>query len=122
MQLANSTHSANGASIHLGNPGFTAFHPFLRGHSSKQTQVFLFHGESAAPGLKIAGSAMLVQHERRLPGDAGRCDCFDDLSRLREVIRDFYSSDALIFAVDDFPGTWDFSAGRLLNRYSPKAN
>jgi hypothetical protein len=61
--------------------------------------------EAVAPRLEIAGSAMLVQHERRLPGDAGRCDCFNGLSRLREVIRDFYGSDAMAFTVDDFPDT-----------------
>ncbi len=93
------------------SPHFT-----LRGHGSEQTQVFLFHGESAATRLKIAGSAMLVQHEHRLHGDTGRCDCLDNLSRLREMILDFYGSNALIFTVDDFPDTWNFSTGRLLNR------
>ena len=105
-----------------GDALFTAFHPFLRGHGSEQAQVFLFDGEAVAPRLEIAGSAMLVQHERRLRGNAGRCDCLDNLSRLQDVIHDFYGSNALIFTVDDFPGTWDFSASRLLNRYSPKAN
>ena len=46
---------------------------------------------------------MLVQHERRLPGNADRSDSFNDLSRLREIIRDLYGSDAIAFAVDDFP-------------------
>ena len=53
---------------------------------------------------------------------ADRCDCLDDLPRFREVVGNPDGPAAVAFTINDFPVRRNFSSGRLLDRYSPKAN